>query len=382
MSEPQRNETPVSNPIAETTEERFLRELVAIASLSGEESIASAYLAAKMNDFGLDAEIDEAGNAVGHVARRDSHGKCIDIVLLGHIDTFPGVIPVRREGDTLHGRGTVDAKGPLAAFVIAASRARLPEGVRLVVVGAVEEESTTSKGARHIATQYKPAAAIIGEPSAWDGVTLGYKGRVLVDYTRRQAVNHTAVPRPSAADEFCHWWEIVRDRAQALSKGERAFDRVQATLRSIRTHSDGLADTVEATAGFRLPPGVLPGHIEELCRAVVDDAATLTFRGPEVAHVADRNNPVARSLTAAIRAVGGKPQPKVKTGTCDLNVLGPIWNCPIAAYGPGDSTLDHTPHERLSMAEYARSIDVLTRAVESLAAELVGSEIATVVTPP
>ncbi len=373
MSQSQRNVTTAPNAVTETTEERFLRDLVAIASLSGEESIASAYLAAKMNDFGLDAQVDAAGSAVGQVARPDRNGKCIDIVLLGHIDTYPGVIPVRREGDILHGRGTVDAKGPLAAFVIAASRARLPEGIRLVVVGAVEEESTTSKGARHVATQYQPACAIIGEPSAWDGVTLGYKGRVLVDYARRQAVNHTAVPRPSAADEFCHWWEVVRERAQALSIGERAFDRVQATLRSIRTNSDGLYDTVDATAGFRLPVGVLPGHIEELCKAVADDAATLTFRGPEVAHVADRNNPVARSLTAAIRAVGGKPQPKVKTGTCDLNVLGPLWNCPIAAYGPGDSTLDHTPHECLSMAEFARSIDVLTHAVESLANEMVST---------
>ena len=39
-----------------------------------------------------------------------------DIVLLGHMDTVPGDIPIRREGDVLYGRGSVDAKGPLAAF--------------------------------------------------------------------------------------------------------------------------------------------------------------------------------------------------------------------------------------------------------------------------
>ncbi|GJQ29797.1 MAG: acetyl-lysine deacetylase [Phycisphaerae bacterium] len=362
--------------IPETPDERLLREFVEIPSLSGGEGPAAAYLAARMNELGLDAGVDEAGNAVGLVARPDRRGLCADIVLLGHLDTFPGHIPVRREGDTLHGRGTVDAKGPLAAFVVAASRARLPEGVRLVVVGAVEEESTTSKGARHVAGLFRPAAAIIGEPSAWDGVTLGYKGRLLVDYARRQAVNHTAVPRPSAADEFCHWWEVVRERAAAFATGRRAFDLVQATLRSVRTESDGLEDRVEATAGFRLPPGVLPGHIEELCKAVADKHAVLTFRGPEVAHIADRNNVVVRALSTAIRAVGGRPQPKVKTGTCDLNVLGPIWNCPIAAYGPGDSTLDHTPHERLSMIEYARSIEVLMRAIEAMAEEMATSNTA------
>lgn len=360
--------------VHESLEERFLREMVEIRSLSGEEQQVAGYLAARMREFGLDAFVDEAGNAVGHVARPDSRGHSRDIVLLGHMDTVPGDIPVRREGDILHGRGTVDAKGPLAAFVIAASRARIPEGIRLVVVGAVEEESTTSKGARFIAPQYQPVASLIGEPSAWDGIGLGYKGRILVDYTRRQHVNHTAVPRPSAPDEFCHWWEAVRERAEALRPGDRAFDRVQATLRSIRTSSDGLTDTVEATAGFRLPPGVVPRDIEEICRAASDEHVTLAFRGPEFAYVADRSNVVVRALTHAIREAGGRPHPKLKTGTCDLNVLGAIWQCPMAAYGPGDSTLDHTPQERLSMTEYARSIDVLTRAIETIAAEAMAME--------
>ena len=44
------------------------------------------------------------------------------IALVGHIDTVPGVIEVRRDGDLLHGRGAVDAKGPLAAAIAAVSR--------------------------------------------------------------------------------------------------------------------------------------------------------------------------------------------------------------------------------------------------------------------
>ena len=67
-----------------------------------------------------------------------------EIVLLGHMDTVPGDIPVRQEDGKLYGRGSVDAKGPLATFIVAASRASLPPGTRLVVVGAVEEEAATS----------------------------------------------------------------------------------------------------------------------------------------------------------------------------------------------------------------------------------------------
>ena len=39
------------------------------------------------------------------------------------------------------------------------------------------------------------------------------------------------------------------------------------------------------------------------------------------------------------------------------------WGCPIAAYGPGDSTLDHTPNEHISIAEYERAISVLSTAL-------------------
>jgi len=49
----------------------------------------------------------------------------------------------------------------------------------------------------------------------------------------------------------------------------------------------------------------------------------------------------------------------LKTGTSDMNVVAPVWRCPIVAYGPGDSALDHTPHEHVSIDEYWRAILVL-----------------------
>jgi LysW-gamma-L-lysine carboxypeptidase len=56
---------------------------------------------------------------------------------------------------------------------------------------------------------------------------------------------------------------------------------------------------------------------------------------------------------------GVKPTFKVKTGTSDMNVVGPIWRCPIVAYGPGDSALDHTPDEHVDIADYLRAINIL-----------------------
>ncbi|NKQ37091.1 MAG: M20/M25/M40 family metallo-hydrolase, partial [Chloroflexi bacterium] len=135
----------------------FLQELVAIPSVSGEETAVAQHLTTRMNEMGLAACIDAAGNAVGVRENLGADDRIHhEIILLGHMDTVPGAVPVRLEAGKLYGRGAVDAKGPLAAFVMAAVQADLPPGSRVVVIGAVEEESATSKGARFVATQYQP----------------------------------------------------------------------------------------------------------------------------------------------------------------------------------------------------------------------------------
>ena len=67
------------------------------------------------------------------------------VVLLGHMDTVRGYIPVKLEDGVLFGRGAVDAKGPLAAFLCATARLVRHGAVGalrrpIVVIGAVEEE--------------------------------------------------------------------------------------------------------------------------------------------------------------------------------------------------------------------------------------------------
>lgn len=361
------------SPLTDDHALHLLESLVQIPSLSGQELVASEFLVEFMRSFGFDAHRDEAGNAVGIAG--DPSPDAIEIVLLGHIDTVPGNIPIHREGDILYGRGTVDAKGPLCAYVAAASRTALPDGVRLVVVGAVEEECATSKGARHIAATRRPHACIIGEPSHWDGVTLGYKGRLLCECTITRDTAHTARPEPSVAESATAFWTRASSiDATALSTspaGTGHFHTIQPSLRAINTMSDGLKDTASLVIGWRLPPGVSPHELEIAVRAIAPGDATLRFTGHEHAHQSPRSCPVARALSVAIRANSGTPTPRLKTGTSDMNVVAPIWRCPIAAYGPGDSALDHTPTEHMRLSEYLRSIHVLVHALHTLQRELV-----------
>lgn len=348
--------------------EQVLFDLVATPSVSGSERRAAEVFVRHAHELGYDAEIDEAGNALAHRGPVDAP---VHIVLLGHIDTVPGEIPVRIEDGVLHGRGSVDAKGPLAAMLVGGSRAVLPEDVRVTVAGAVGEETAGSPGTRYLAQQYRPSACVIGEPSGWDGVTLGYKGRLIVRATCTLNCAHTAGPLSSATDELHAWWSAVLGRVARFNTGrDRAFDQIQANIRSWSAEDNGLNESAAMTAGFRLPMGVDPREMTRTLRTLADGPVSLAFEGLEAAVQSDRNDAVARALSSAIRAGGGRPRPKLKTGTADFNVVAPIWRCPIAAYGPGDSSLDHTPEERLGLGEYGQSVEVIGRALEVLAGEL------------
>lgn len=345
----------------------FLHDLVAIPSISGDERTAAERFVHAAREIGLEAGIDEAGNAVA--MRPATSPDSYEIVLLGHIDTVPGEIPVRIEDGVLHGRGSVDAKGPLAAMLIAAARARIDPRMTIHIIGAVGEETPESPGARHIIGRYRPAACIIGEPSGTSGYVLGYKGRLIVETEFRVPCSHSAGPHGSAADAAFLWWRAVLERIAALNSGrEGAFATIQASLRALRSDSDGLHDSAVLTAGFRLPPGLVPAALEAELTGITGTAlpSRLTFIGHTQPIRAERGNNVAAALSAAIRDEGMVPRPLHKTGTSDMNIAGPAWGCPIAAYGPGDSALDHTPEEQLALDDYLRAIRVLERALASL----------------
>lgn len=349
----------------------LLEELVATPSVSGAEAAAVELFVRRAREVGLEARIDEAGNAIA--TRRSSIPGAPEIVLLGHIDTVPGEIPVRVVSGVLHGRGAVDAKGPLAAFLVAAARLPGEPPATVHVVGAVGEETPDSPGARHIAETFAPDACLIGEPTGAEGYALGYKGRLLVEAMFEKAMAHSAGPGGSACDAAHAWWgaalRAVHVAApQGASSGGGVFDSVQASIREMRSSGDGLRDTATLRAGFRLPLSLAPKELEALLRDVPGGPQQIGFAGHTPAFRAARDNPAAAALSGAIRSMGASPRPLVKTGTADMNIVGPRWGCPIAAYGPGDSALDHTPDERIEIAEFLRAIRTLESALPDLGA--------------
>ena len=344
-----------------------LIELVRRYSPSGQEAPAVDYLVGRMAELGFArAYADEVGNAVGVMGDGPRQ-----ILLLGHIDTVPGEIPVRIEDGVLHGRGSVDAKGPLAAFVDAVAKVGPAAGWQFVVIGAVDEERE-SIGARHIVNQYQPEYAIIGEPNHWERVALGYKGSAWAEVTVTCPQTHTASGQQTAAEAAVQFWLAVRGYADAYNADKpRAFDQLLPTLRGVESGEDGFSQWARLRIGCRLPVEVTPedwyAALKKTSEVFKTSEVSVTSLGhPIPAYRAEKNTPLVRAFLGAIRAAGGRPGFVVKTGTADLNIVAPAWGCPAAVYGPGDSSLDHTPEEHLSLEDYDHAVNVLIAALQRL----------------
>ncbi len=341
----------------------LLQSMLTIPSYSRQEQHFARHLVEQAQQMGLHARLDEAGNVIA--STHDAESVQDPIILLGHMDTVPGNIPVRIENGLLYGRGAVDAKGPLAAFLAATARVAQTGDVQrpIIVIGAVEEEAATSRGAHAVVDRYSPSACIIGEPSGSHAVTIGYKGRLLVDCCVTRSSSHSAGPRHNSSEVAVAFWERVRSHAtewNAQNASNSSFAALLPSLRSISNTQDGLEEQTHLRLGYRLPPAFDSAALQaQLEQWAYEDGVQLQFSGEEAAFQTTRTTSVARAFLSAIRATGGQPSFKHKTGTSDMNVVGPAWGQNILAYGPGDASLDHTPNEHINLVEYTHAIDVL-----------------------
>jgi [amino group carrier protein]-lysine/ornithine hydrolase len=339
-----------------------LAGLVSQYSPSGHEHGAVEWLVARMKALGFgEAFIDEAGNAVGVMGTGLKQ-----VVLLGHIDTVPGEITVERVDNMLYGRGSVDAKGPLACFTDAVAQVGAVGGWQFVVIGAVEEERD-SEGARFVVDQYKPDFAIIGEPNRWDRVALGYKGSAWANVTVKRGQAHSASGEQTACEAAVEAWLAIKVFTESFNaEKQRAFDKILPTLRGVESGQDDFEQWARLSVGVRLPVEMSPEQWYARLSEVASDAEVTRVGYPVLAWACEKNSQLVRAFLSGIRAAGGTPSFVYKTGTADLNIVAPVWRCPAVVYGPGDSALDHTPNEHINLDEYEKGVETLTAALRRL----------------
>lgn len=327
----------------------LLIDLVSIPSPSGDEEACAAHLASFFEAHDREVWID----AVGNVRAPASD----DLLFTSHIDTVPGDIPVKTSDGILWGRGSVDAKGPLAALAVAAVRTGMS------FVGVIGEE-VDSAGAHHLVSErVEPDAVVNGEPGGWDGITLGYRGLLGGTYVSTSESGHTSRPTRNAIQHALDWWHRVEDRFDP-DEWSPIFEQVTTKPVGITggTASDGLSVETTLDVQLRVPPDMTTDAVREIADGeLVHGTVTWWDEIPPV--MESPRTDLARAFRVAIRQNAGDPRLIRKTGTSDMNVFADAWDVPVVTYGPGDSGLDHTPNERIALSDYEQAIDVLTDVV-------------------
>lgn len=334
----------------------LLERLIRRYSPSGEERAAVREFLRIARSLGYATRFDSVGNGIA--VRGSGRPR---ILFLGHIDTVDGELPVRRTNGWVHGRGAVDAKGPLLAALLAGQDHEGPGEYR--VVAAVGEE-VDSRGARHLLRGPKPDAVIAGEPSGWNGVTIGYKGLVRLEATFRGDRTHYSSPTPTAMDRAIDWSGAMRSFADA-HRAASDFRSLSLKVIGLDGRTDRGHETARVTIDIRLPPGLRAAEVLRSIPWEPHRPALSPLESIDPVEVG-RENPVVAGLLAGIRLAGGRPTLWRKGGTSDLNLAVNAWGVPGAAYGPGDARLDHTGRERLSRLELHRSVTVLRSALERI----------------
>jgi len=329
-----------------------------------------------MKRLGFKVKVDDVGNVIGEVGT----GKP-EILLCGHMDTVPGYIPVRAVDGKLYGRGAVDAKSSLAAMVLAAnSVAEKVSSGKILVAGVVEEEKS-GKGVKHLIKKGLSADyAIFGEPSGIENIVIGYKGSLRLKLTCETQTGHSAAPWlfENAIEKAFEIWRIIRETRFPNEDLNSHFYSVTSCLLQLKggeSAASNVPSKCEALIDMRIPPQLTCTQVYQEINSKVAQYQTVN---PKVAvnmkivdsaeaFETDKNNSLVKTLSSAIRKVRGKTPVLIrKTGTSDMNLLGNILKIPVVAYGPGDSSLDHTPNECISVEEYLGSIQVLQEALVKL----------------
>ncbi|MFI1831246.1 M20/M25/M40 family metallo-hydrolase [Streptomyces sp. NPDC020412] len=331
----------------------LLARSVELASVSRDERELTEFLAEWCTDNRIKAEIDTVGNLV---ATRGSGPR--RLLLLGHVDTVPHRWPARWDGDVLTGRGSVDAKASLVTFLQTLADAELPDDVQLRVVGAVQEE-ITGAGAFHVRDHYPADAVVIGEPSGAAALTVGYYGLIKVRFAVEEHTGHTAGKGVRTAGD-----RLV----EALEAARRGVTRVapEALTAVLGVHAlnHGDVQAGESVVDVRVPPGVDVDALLDALRSAAVEPVRMDVLRATPGKSTPRSNPLVKSFQRAFRDAGTAPRFLLKKGSSDMNTLATTWHgVPMVAYGPGDASLDHTPHEHIDAAEFRRAHRVLTAAV-------------------
>lgn len=353
--------------------------LLRCRSVTPADGGAQAVLAARLEPLGFTVTRLRFGKIENLFAERAGPGS--HLCFAGHTDVVPpgegwrhepfaGVI----EDGVLYGRGAVDMKGAIAAFVAASAE---PANTHLSLLITGDEEGVAQDGTARVLEWMQaqgkiPDFCVVGEPTSravlGDVVKIGRRGSMNARITVTGRQGHAAYPHladnpihrlvPALAamaarrlDEGTEWFEPSSLQITSVDVGNPATNVIPArataklNIRFNDSHTAaGLTEWLTETLAPFAPQAELQVH--------VSGEAFFTQPGPET-----------EKLVAAIAKVAGMtPEQNTGGGTSDARFISRY--CPVAEFGLVGATM-HKTDEAVSVAELHRLTEIYKILIQS-----------------
>jgi succinyl-diaminopimelate desuccinylase len=372
---------------------RLLCDLVAIPSYGGQEGEIVQHLVKRFARQAIPCRVSELdGKPINVVAEIGQGPRAI--ILNSHVDTVPPgdpalwqtdpLTPVEKDG-RIYGRGAEDAKGCLAAMIVAfealaTRRDRLAVRVILMAVGAEERGGLGTK--LEIANGIRADAALVGESTRLVP-KLAHKGVLRMEVEVKGKAAHASDP------------EAGVNAVVAMAPIVEALDRLAADVRTREDRYTGRASLVISTIAGGVALNVIPASCiisidrrvlpseteaqaaEEIVRAVTAalptgmgaavEVRTVRFVAPS-ATAADAA--IVRAAEEASSRLLGRPvRADGFTATCDMTYLVNGGGIPTVILGPDSIDVAHQVNECVSIDQMAQAVALYLEVLRVWAAD-------------
>lgn len=356
-----------------------LRRLVSTPSENppGDELEVAGVVAAFCDELGLDVTTEEAEPGRRSVVARWEGGDGPTVGYCSHIDVVPAGDPAlwsvppygaAISDGRLHGRGSSDAKGPIAAALEAVAMLRAagaPIAGRLELALVADEEAMGFKGAGYLveAGIVHPDVAIVGEPTSLK-VVRAQRGACWFRIVTRGVAGHGSAPERGVnaikhmAEIVSHLEETLPDITHPVLGGPsinvgtiRGGEKVNIIPASCVVEVDRRSIPQETKADVEASIGAAVERARQRYPEL-DATFEMAFYGQpfEVREGAE----VLDAVGAAVEEATGAPVQLVGfRGASDARFLAE-GGADVVVMGPGDITLAHTARESIDLAELER----------------------------
>ena len=370
----------------------FVQKLVRTQSYTGDEERIAMIVRDKMEELGFcDITIDAMGNVLGRMGSGhctllfDSHDDTVEVKDADQWEHDPFGAEIT--GGLMYGRGAVDMKAGLAASIygayIAGTCGVIPEGSAIYVSVSTMEEDYDGHALKYLLEHldFKPDKVMICEPSNGLDISIGHRGRSLIEVHAEGVSSHGSTPHLGKNPVYLLREVIGRVEAlnERLSEQEGEHGTVALTNIYCQTASN---NSIPQNATLILDRRITPDETEDVISKEMDellkgteatwkfcDISGKSWNGHEFlfhsflpAWEISRDHPYVQAAAAAYREVRGSEPNYFRFNGCTNGISSAgLHGIPTIVMGPGELAMAHARDEYCPVEDIIDACKVYAR---------------------